>query len=258
IRLKKDYAKAHSNLGVAFMEVGRPKEAIAEYRLAIQLDKDGAEPYFRLASALRLGGDFQSALDTIHRFQWLRSADPRWRVAADQEVRKCQRLIELDEQLPGFLDKARKPSSAQEQIELAELCAIKRLHAAAIRFYEDAFRAQPGLLPDHRYAAACAAALAGCGEGNDVARLDEHQRERLRQQALHWLREELAKNAEQSTTRPLVLEPMLRHWQREQDLAGVRDADRLTRLPAAEQAAWRELWTEVDNLLRRYLSPMKN
>jgi hypothetical protein len=44
---------------------------------------------------------------------------------------------------------------------------------------------------------------------------------------------------------------VLRHWQTDADLAGVRDADALAALPESERAAWRALWTRVDALLAR-------
>ena len=50
--------------------------------------------------------------------------------------------------------------------------------------------------------------------------------------------------------RPLV-QQTLQHWQADPDLAGVRDADALAKLPEAERAAWRSLWAEVDALLAR-------
>ena len=48
------------------------------------------------------------------------------------------------------------------------------LNCAAARFYEEAFAAQPKLADDlgaaHRYNAACAAALAGCGQSKDAGK----------------------------------------------------------------------------------------
>jgi hypothetical protein len=43
----------------------------------------------------------------------------------------------------------------------------------------------------------------------------------------------------------------LQHWQKDTDLAGLRDKAALAKLPEAEQKAWRKLWAEVDALLRR-------
>jgi hypothetical protein len=110
-------------------------------------------------------------------------------------VRQCERLLELDEQLPAFLEGKITPAGPGERIELAVLCSLKGLHRAAVRFYEEAFAAQPKLAgylnPGHRYNAACAAALAGCGQGQDAAKLDDKERAGLRRQALDWLRADL-------------------------------------------------------------------
>src|SRR5205823_924288 len=47
IRLMKDYAEAHYNLGVGLLEAkGQLDEAIAEFREAIRLKKDYAEAHF--------------------------------------------------------------------------------------------------------------------------------------------------------------------------------------------------------------------
>ena len=116
-----------------------------------------------------------------------------------QWVRQCERLIDLDGQLPGFLEGKTTPASADERIELAELCSLKRLNRAASRFYEEAFSAAPGsagsLSAAHRYDAACAAALAGCGRGEDAKDVDDKERARWRQQALDWLRADLSLQA---------------------------------------------------------------
>jgi hypothetical protein len=41
----------------------------------------------------------------------------------------------------------------------------------------------------------------------------------------------------------------LRHWQEDTDLAGIREAAALAKLPAAEQAACHALWADVAALL---------
>jgi hypothetical protein len=58
------------------------------------------------------------------------------------------------------------------------------LYAAAARFFDEAFAAQSSLADDlssqHRYNAACAAALAGCGQGKDADDLSEQEHARWR------------------------------------------------------------------------------
>jgi hypothetical protein len=124
----------------------------------------------------------------------------------------------------------------------------------AVRLFVAAFASQPNLAEDHqlqhRYSAACAAALAGCGRGRDAAGLDEPNRVRLRGQALAWLQAEFAlcvklagsnKPRERSETLK-----RLRHWQQDADLAGVRDPAALLRLTEPEREAWRKLWRDVE------------
>jgi hypothetical protein len=41
----------------------------------------------------------------------------------------------------------------------------------------------------------------------------------------------------------------LRLWQAESDLAGIRDPDKVAKLPESEQKACRALWADVDALL---------
>src|SRR5262249_49557816 len=139
---------------------------------------------------------FRKALEALRRGHELGSKNPRWPFPSDRWVRQCERLVELDGQLPGVLAGKTTPASPGERRELAGLCSLKRLHRAAARFYKEAFDAEPKLANApggaDRYAAACAAALTGCGQGKDAADLDDAERARWRLQALEWLRLDLA------------------------------------------------------------------
>ena len=44
-------------------------------------------------------------------------------------------------------------------------------------------------------------------------------------------------------------------WQTDADLAGLRDADAVAKLPAAERDACRKLWADVEALLKRIKDP---
>src|SRR5262249_61662785 len=78
----------------------------------------------------------------------------------------------------------------------AVVCTAKKPHHAATALYAAGFAADPKLADDRqahlRYNAACCAALAAAGQGEDAAQLDDQERMRLRQQALDWLRADLA------------------------------------------------------------------
>jgi hypothetical protein len=75
---------------------------------------------------------------------------------------------------------------------------------------------------ERRYDAACAAALAGCGNGKDTAKLSGDERAAFRKQALDWLRADL-----------------------------VRGPEALAKLPEAERQSWQKLWSDVADLLKQ-------
>src|SRR5262249_45147269 len=130
---------------------------------------------------------------------------------------------------------------------------------AAARLYADAFAAEPKLaddlkFPHHRYNAACYAALAAAGKGEDAATLPEKERAGLRRQALDWLQAELAAAAsrvEKGQPHDLAgVQHWLSHWKNDSDLVSLHDKDALAALPEAERAAFAKLWADVDALLR--------
>jgi serine/threonine-protein kinase len=255
LRLKSDYPMAYYNLGAALARQGKLAEAEAAYREALRLKPDYPTARCNLGHVLRRQGEFRKALVELRRGHELGSRDPRWRYPSDRWVRQCERLIELDEKLPGFLEGTTAPAGADERIELAQVCAIRGLYRAAVRFAEEAFAARAKLLAAHRYSAACYAALAGCGRGKDKTPPDAQERARLRRQALTWLRADLAARAKRvQTGKPQARAEVLRtltRWQHDPDLAALRDTDALKRLPADEREAWRKLWADLAALRQR-------
>jgi hypothetical protein len=175
-------------------------------------------------------------------------------------VRDAERLVALDRKLPAVLKGQGRRADAAERLAFAQFCQrYKKLPRAAAGFYADAFAAVPKLAADprsgRRYNAACAAALAAAGRGEDAVKLADDERARLRQQALAWLRADLAafdKTAGEGTpqTRRLIAQA-LQHWQQVPDLASLRDKAALEKLPAAERDPWQRLWADVDSLFQR-------
>jgi serine/threonine protein kinase/Flp pilus assembly protein TadD len=259
LRLKADYPDAHLNLGSALGAKGRHDEAAVEFREAIRYQKDNALAHFNLGFALRKQGEIRQSLEALRRGHELGSQGPR-RYPSAQWVRQAERLVELDERLPGFLTGTSTPAGPSERVELARLCSLKRLHGAAVRFYADAFAAEPPLaerLGPHRYNAACAAALAGCGQGKEADRLDDKERARLRRQALDWLRADLAawgrlldKGPDQARAAARLIK-VLQSWPADADFAGVRGPEALAKLPESERRPWQQFWDDVAALLAR-------
>jgi serine/threonine-protein kinase len=260
VRLKKEYAPAHLTLAIALQSKGDVDGAIFEYREALRLNKNHPEANCNLGHALCDKGQFSEALAYLRRGHELGSMKPRWPYPSAQWVQHCERLVELDAKLPQVLKGDVQPADVGERLALAQMCQQHRsLNTAAVRFYTDAFTEQPRLADDlqghHRYNAASAAALAGCGQGKDVEQTDGKERIRLRARSLEWLRADLAayrKLLEKVPDRaaPLVRERMQR-WQKDTDFAGVRGAEALAKLPEAERHDWQKLWADVTDLLTR-------
>jgi hypothetical protein len=93
---------------------------------------------------------------------------------------------------------------------------------------DEAFKAQSALSAGARYNAACATALAAAGQGEDAGKLSDRGRSRLREQALAWLRADLALWEDQvekgEAAQRAAVQKTLRHWQQDAALAGVREA----------------------------------
>jgi serine/threonine-protein kinase len=260
IDLKPDFADAHNNLGMALMQQKNYGEAEAAFRKAIDLKPDRALAQINLGLALMHQAQFHEAIASLNKASdLLRVTDARLEKARQQ----CQRYVTLDARLPAILVGTEKPANAAEQLELAQLCIFKKYHTAAACFYRDAFTAEPSLAEavpaGTRYNAACAAALAGCGLGKDADTLDDKQRAHWRLQALDWLRQDLtwwskALDKGNAQTNAQVRQVM-RPWQADGDLAGVRAKDALARLPEEERIQWERLWSDVDALHRRAGEP---
>jgi tetratricopeptide (TPR) repeat protein len=168
------------------------------------------------------------------------------------------RLMALDARLAAVRAGA-APRDNAERLALAQRAYDTRRHATAARLWTEALDSDPKLAEDrraqHRYNAACAAALAAAGRGEDEPASDAAMRTGLRQQALGWLKGELAvweswleKGPAQARA---TVAGTLRHWQQDPDLAGVRDPGALLELPERERQHWQALWAEVDAQLRR-------
>jgi tetratricopeptide (TPR) repeat protein/serine/threonine protein kinase len=240
VRLKPNDSQGHFFLGDALLRQDRYKEAEAEYRKVIRLKPDFADAHCNLGEALLGQGRFVDALAARKRGHEMGSKDPGWNDPSAQWVGEA------------------------EEKALAGLCQMscKRLYAAASRSYAQVFAADPDLADNlyagARYDAARAAALAGCGQGEDANSLDERERTRLHRQALDWLRADLALRAKQvAGNRPkdrTAVGAALQHWLEDPDLVGVR-GDAVAKLPEPERQGWRTLWADVAKALARARGP---
>jgi serine/threonine-protein kinase len=263
VGLKPEFAIAHQNLGNVLFLQRKYGEAEAAFRKAIDLVPDYPDAHLGLGATLMQQAQFQAATKLLKRASDLLPVGSRNRDEARRRLQQCQRFVILDARLPAVLRGTEKPANAGEQLEFARLCLFKKCYTATARFFREAFTSEPKL-PENvpagaRYIAACAAVLAGCGQGKDADSLDDEQRSLWRRQALQWLRQDLTwwgKALDNSNAQVRDnLRQRMQQWLGEGDLAGIRAPDALARLPVEEREQWGKLWSEVDALLRRASEP---
>jgi hypothetical protein len=150
-----------------------------------------------------------------------------------------------------------KPANALESLELADF-AVRwpKRYAEGLRLFTEGLTADPKLGDDprnsRRYNAACSAALTAAGQGKDAKPLDDKARGQLRRQALDWLRADLTAWQAIATKGPdkvrAEVKLKMAEWQKDADLAGLRDPAALANLPDAERGDWEKMWAEVRKL----------
>jgi tetratricopeptide (TPR) repeat protein/serine/threonine protein kinase len=246
---------AHYGLGNALRDQGKLDEAEAEYRKAIRLRPDYAEAHCNLGTLLGRQGRFAEGLGPLKRGHELGSKQPNWHYPSAEWVRRAEKLAALDAKLPAVLQGKAQPADAEERLGLARLCQdFRKRYATAARFYAEAFAAEPKLAENlraqDRYNAACAAALAAAGQGEDAGKLEDKERRQLRRQALDWLRADLAAWGQLLEKGADEVQQTLRHWQQDSDFAGMR-GDSLVKLPEEERQPWQQLWADVERTLKK-------
>ena len=265
IRLKPDDALARCSLGVALNAQGKRDQARAAFREAIRLKPDYAEAHCNLGDILKNQGDYAGALAMFRSGHELGSRRPDWRYPSAQWVADAERALGLKNRLPAVLRGEQKPKDNAERLSFAQIAYASGSFAAAARLWAEAMASDPNLCDDrqaqYRYNAACAAALAAAGQGQIDPPHDDAARARLRHEALDWLKAEVATwnkllGSGPPQARPFIAQT-LSHWKQDSDLAGIRDAEALPKLPETERKEWQGLWEEVEALLKRAQGPKR-
>jgi serine/threonine-protein kinase len=269
--------------GLAEYRQGRPASAIT-WMGGEASRVMGPAPRLVLAMAQHRQGQGKQARKTLAKavvaFDWSAAEADSHDVWICHILRREAEALILPS-LPGFLRGEHQPQDNDERLAFVGACQSRGRHHAAARLYADAFAADPALAEDLaaecrqraalgdkrrvdrveelaagcRYPAARSAALAGCGFGEDGARLSEAERTRWRKQARAWLRADLAVWARTLDSGPraarIRVTRLLTLWQADPDLAGLRDLSVLNKWSAGERKDCLALWKEVDILLKR-------
>jgi tetratricopeptide (TPR) repeat protein len=261
VALDPRFAAAHFTLGSALAALGRYEEATAALQTAGALDPTDARAHSGLGNLLREDGRLEEALAEYRRAVALcdKQAEPL--------LLACERLKALRPRLAGLAAGRDWPADVEERLAFADVCRlpVERRYVLAVRLFTQVFQAAPALAEDfeagNRFHAACAAVASACGWAGDGASIGDPEKPLLRQQAVSWLRADLAAwsvRAQGETPRArLAARKALGRWQRNADLAGVRDPAALAQLPEAERQAWQALWQEVEAVMARAGRPSR-
>jgi Flp pilus assembly protein TadD len=254
-------APVYTNLGVSLGAKGDLGGAIACFKKALDRDPKYAKAHDAMGLALLEQGRYAAARESTRRALELLPTDAPLRRMALQQLQQCDHMVALDQKLPGILTGAVTPANASEAVAMAQLCQqpYQKRYATSARLYADAFVAElkiaANLDQQHRYNAACSAALAAAGQGHDARLLPDKVVSLFRRWALGWLRDDLTAYAQlaqqKNPTLRQTIQKRLIHWRRDPDLAAVRDSAALNRLSEQECAAWQALWHDVDELSKR-------
>ena len=264
LRIKPDYDVAHGYLVELYRKQQKWAEARVELEELIRITPDNASVHLALADLLRGQGDFAGALAVYRRGHGLLLKLGRRDPA---RLSRAEREAALAPRLAAVMKEDEAPRDAAERLVFAQMAYATKHFTASARLYAKALSDQPDLADDqrspNRYNAACTAALAAAGQGQDDPPPDAATKARLRAQALDWLKAELAASAKELVSAPPKAQPRIRlfltlsHWRQDPDLAGVRNPDDQARLPEEERKAWQTFWDEVFTLLKKAGAELK-
>jgi eukaryotic-like serine/threonine-protein kinase len=249
-------AIARYYLGLTSAKQGNLQFAVVQFQTATKIKKDYAEAHCQLGLALRQTGQFAKALESLRKGHELGSRDPKWAHPSADWIRETEHRAGLERSL-GAIISGKVTVADADLLTVAQMCQNTRLNAAAAKFYSAAFAAQPKLADEFeagdRYNAARAAALAGCGTTNDGKQLDEQERARLRRQALDWLRADLALAAQRLDVPDVraAVRSRLAASKANTEFQAFVNPVQIAKLPKDEHEPWLQLWADADALVLR-------
>ncbi len=256
LQLDPSEALAHTAAGLVASERENEDAAVAAFRRAIQCDPDHLLGYLNLYLIYIDRGAYEQAQAMAQRAHEIGSGRAGWPYPTAHWVTWSKNLARAKLILPALLRGESMPTDERIWFDLAHVAEQQRRHGVAARCWREYWNAAPTDFHDHRgiRVLRCAenAALAGLGVGADAKRWNRAARTDWRQQALAWLRKDLAWVKQQiliaSAAETMQLRRRLRMWGESARLRAYRDGD--PRLPADEKNAWRALFAEAAAVAR--------
>jgi Flp pilus assembly protein TadD/tRNA A-37 threonylcarbamoyl transferase component Bud32 len=259
IELNPKHVNAHYTLGIALTNQCKLPEGIASFQKVIELEPRNPQAHGAMGLALLRQGSFSEARQAMQKALSLLPPGHPIRNTMQKQLKECEQFIVLEERMQ-LVTQGKADARAAELVAMAQMCTrYKQRHGTAAELYAKAFAAEPALAADpgkpHRYDAACAAALAADGQGDEARKLTAEQKRQFRRQARDLLRAELdvcaklVKDGKPEGVMKTVTR--LAHWQTDPDLAAVREAKELGKLPDDERAAWQQFWRDVGEMQKQ-------
>ena len=226
LRREPHNARAHSNFGLVLLNTGDFDGAVTQARESIRIEPGLAHAHYILGEALGQTGDLRGSADAFRKLAAMVPKDAQ----VQQKLAEAEQAAAHHARVPAVLAGKHRPTNAKEWLAFADICYRAKEYTSSARFWQEAFQRKPELATEprtgNRYNAGCSAALAG---------------ETWHARAFEWLRADL--DAWQKAPRadaPMVAQAM-QHWQRDPDLASVRDGKDLS-------ADWKKFWADVATL----------
>ena len=141
LEIKPDYAKAHSNRGLALKELQRLEEALASYNKAIQVSPNYAEAYSNRGNVLK---DLQRLEEALASYDKAIENKPNYSEAYSHRGNVLKDLHRLEEALTSY-DKAIeiKPDDAQAFFNRGNVLKELGQESEAKKNYDQALRIEP-------------------------------------------------------------------------------------------------------------------
>jgi tetratricopeptide (TPR) repeat protein len=249
--------EARYSLGLALAESADTTGAIGVFHEAVQHEQLRRIAPFRLLQAMTMDGKPDIAVKALRRVRDQSRNDQEITAAIDRAIRQTEQIAKLGTPIPKLFRLHWLASN------FAQLCYYRRFFAASAAIWSAGFATDPALAEDmeaqNRYNAACSAALAATGRGLEKPPLNENARAQCREQALAWLKADVAYWSKQAATdqpeSKARVSRTLQHWKADSDLATVREQANLEKLPKEERKAWQTIWADVDGLLKKVGAP---
>ncbi len=232
---------------------GKHREAIVEYRRALQADRqDVDESRYALGLGLITTGEYVEALRVLKKVHELNYGLSNWRHSSDYAIETCTARAELEKRLPAILAGKDRPENAFESLDAARICVNQRRYVSACRLFDDAFSSIHDLADDPAsdalHAAARANLLASLGAG--IEPVDVAARIGTRARAIVLLDHELSVCENEKTLNHYGVKATLYRLLNDDVFSGFRNDSALAGFPKAERAAWSAIWRWVSDLDR--------